>query len=242
MSSISFATREGIQSYLQDLTLEEVNDIASRLEVTLSELPGEGIEEKTRELIAYLDRRHKLPELYLTVMKVHVEKRLKQNEQVDDKAPKLTNAVTQDNLSALSIQLASLQEQVSEIRRNSPDELKNKLDEVVRTADTARKLTADVVLPPPEMMAVNLVPLHQFKRLEEYHSDENFAYLFTGTFLGAVIGIFSNWATSEDYIFTKSSIILMFFLILLTIGTVIWTIRVKRRADGVIKDLFAGKK
>ncbi len=67
----------------------------------------------------------------------------------------------------------------------------NRLDEMGQTIEsasrTSERLRADVVLPEAEEMAVRLVPSNSLGRLEEYRSDENKAYLFAGTFLGAVL-------------------------------------------------------
>lgn len=88
--------------------------------------------------------------------------------------------------------------------------------ETVDSASRAgERLRAEVLLPPAEDMAVRLVPSDSLDRLEEYRSDENKAYLFVGIFLGAVLGILSNWVTASAFEITRvSGSFMMLFVVL----------------------------
>jgi len=79
-------------------------------------------------------------------------------------------------------------------------------------------------------MSVRLVPSDSLDRLEEYRSDVNWAYLFIGAFLGAIMGILSNWATNEEFIITRYSKVLMGLFLILAIGSGAWACNINRRA------------
>lgn len=97
----------------------------------------------------------------------------------------------------------------------------------------SEELKADVLLPPMDAMRVQLVPSHSLDRLEEYRSDENKAYLLIGAFLGAILGILSNWATNEDFAVTRPSAALMGFLFVLALSSIAWACLTAHRARRV---------
>jgi hypothetical protein len=240
MDAINLATREGLQKYLQNAPLNELQEIASKLKVEFNDLPGETTEDKSRELIAYVDRRKQFPELTLATMRSYVTKQLLSEEKNNSDFTTSTISA-QSSLAALNLQINSLHEQVEELRRNprKSHALENKLEELARTAETANKLTASVVLPSPESMAVHLAPIYQLDHLREYQSDENWAFLLIGAFSGAILGIISNWATNENFVLTRFSIVLIVIFGVLTILTVVWAIQLKRRTKTFINELIS---
>lgn len=241
VDTLNLATREGIQSYLQSASNEELKEISTAFKVNIDELPGDTSKDKAQELIAYLDRRRQLPELILATMKSYVSKQL-QAEDINSRIPgEIHLPLTNDNgLDALNFQMQSLRQQVEEVRKQpAQGEIINKLDELERTVDAAHQLSADIVLPPPDSMAVRLVPIQQIERLEEYRSDENWLYLLIGAFLGGIFGILSNWANTDKFELTRYSIVLMIILLFLTVLGVLWAIRLKKRAQSVVKAIIS---
>jgi hypothetical protein len=116
-----------------------------------------------------------------------------------------------------------------------------KIDDAAETIALRNKeLTARILLPERKHLNVPLAPVHSLERLEEYRSDENIAYLLTGAFVGAILGILSNWADNDPFVLTRISIVLMILLVILTIFCVIWAIRLNRRATSVKKDILSG--
>lgn len=95
------------------------------------------------------------------------------------------------------------------------------------------ELTAPVMLPSQETLAVRLAPINLIERLEEYQTDENLAYILIGLFIGAIFGIICNWATSAPFQMSRPSIVLILLLIILAIGTGIWLYRIHKRKKSV---------
>jgi len=121
-------------------------------------------------------------------------------------------------------------------------QLGERLDEIARTLDQASErsdeLKADILFPPIEDMSVRLVPSDSLDRLEEYRSDVNWAYLLAGAFLGAVMGILSNWATNEKFIITRYSKVLIGLFLILAVGSGVWAYNINRRARRVRDHMF----
>lgn len=244
MSSIDFASHEGLDEYLQGASIEELREIAEKLKVDIDTLPGEDSKSKAKELIAYVDRRHQLPDLVLEAMRLYATRRLQSDDIGSLGSDEITLPVAEgSSLSALNYQIKSLHQQVEELRQQ-PSQTGDtaKLDELARTADTASRLTADIVLPSADAMAVRLVPVHQLERLEEYRSDENWGFLLIGTFLGGVLGILVNAANTDNFAFSRPSIVLMGVMFVLTVLSLLWTIRLKKRAIEITKGMIPGKK
>lgn len=243
MTSLNLATQEGLQQYLEAAPLDELQDIATRLSIKFDELPGETTSDKARELIAYVDRRRQLPELVLAAMHTHITSQLSSDE--SNNSDQYSKTIASNNgLKSLSLQINSLQEQVQEIRR-SPTEnkgLENKLNELAKTAETANRLTASVVLPSAESMAVHLAPIYKLDRLQEHQSDENWAFLLIGAFAGAILGIITNWANNENFELTKFSIVLMAIFGVLLLITLLWTVRLRKRTKTIISEIISNAK
>lgn len=241
MESINLGTPAGIQQYLEQAPIDEFNEIVQKMGVSVADLPGKGQKEKAQEVIAYLDRRNQLPDLTLTIMRSFVTKRLTQVDSASETQDLQIPPTWSNALSALNIQLESLQKQVEEIKEKpDSDEIPAKLEEITRTATAAQQLTADVVLPPADTMAVRLVPVHQLERLEEYRSDENWSFLFLGTFFGAILGIFSNWAANEPLTISRFSVILLILLVLLSSIMVAWLYRLRNRTNNILGKILSG--
>lgn len=101
---------------------------------------------------------------------------------------------------------------------------------IEKAGEIGRNLTADVVLPPAKDLRVKLVPSDTLDRLEEYRADEAKAYLLVGAFLGAVLGILSNWVTQEAFTVTKISGAFMTFFGSMAILAAAWALQISRRA------------
>jgi len=100
-------------------------------------------------------------------------------------------------------------------------------------------LTAPVRMPSREAMTVHLGPLNLIERVEEYQADENQAHTLLGLFVGAILGIIANWATSTPFQISSFSIVLIVLLIILTISVYIWLRRIRRKKDSVKSKLRA---
>ena len=101
-----------------------------------------------------------------------------------------------------------------------------------------------VMFPNRESVAVKFAPLDMIERLEEYQNDENFALFLLGLFIGAIIGIISNWATDKDILITKFSIILISIFLFLSVGCIIWLLITRARktkSRKKIKKYYSGQ-
>lgn len=141
-----------------------------------------------------------------------------------------------------------IRKQVVRIKESASTDTKLKpilaaLEEATRTINQAsaksKELTADVVLPSKKTMAVHLVPSHLFERLEEYRNDENKAFLLIGAFFGAILGILSNWATNENFIITRFSLVLMGMFFFLALLSITWAILISRRAQKAKQNMLS---
>jgi hypothetical protein len=108
--------------------------------------------------------------------------------------------------------------------------------------DMGSRLTAPVRLPSREAIAVQLGPLNLINRLEEYQSDENWAQFAIGVFFGAILGIVVEWMTSQDMTsqdleISQSSLVLMALLVVLTIASVLWLRRIRKRKSSLKEEL-----
>lgn len=137
-----------------------------------------------------------------------------------------------DKLGALKEQVAELHGAVAGGRKLSQEveRLEGLLATIEKAGEIGRSLSADVVLPPAEELRVKLVPSDSLDRLEEYRADESKAYLLLGAFMGAALGILSNWVTQEAFKITKVSGTLMFVFGCLALLTAAWAHQIGRRA------------
>ena len=104
---------------------------------------------------------------------------------------------------------------------------------IEKAGEIGRNLTADVVLPPAKDLRVKLVPSDSLDRLEEYRADEAKAYLLVGAFLGAVLGILSNWVTQEAFAVTRISGAFMTFFGSMAVLAAAWALQISRRAKSL---------
>lgn len=155
------------------------------------------------------------------------------------KSPELVKELDND--------INEIQEQVIHIQENAASDqslkpilasLEEALQTINRASAKSKELTAEVVLPSDETMAVHLVPSHLLERLEEYRSDENKVFLLIGAFSGAILGILANWATNEVLTITRFSIILMGIFFSLAILSIAWAVLISYRASKIKKTLF----
>lgn len=151
-------------------------------------------------------------------------------------------AATTDQITAVWNQVAGLQAQLT---KNAQTEQNQAIQaEVAAIAQTVSQvqtqltqaqrqtegLTAPIVMPTPEDMQIRLVPTHWLERLEEYRADEANAKAIALLFCGAILGILINWATSEQFIVTRFSVVLILLFGLLAAGLGRWVARVRQRA------------
>jgi len=215
------------------LSFEETRALAFNLGLDFDGLHGESKSAKAREIVAYLERMGKLDRLIDTILELRPDFTMQFQ---SFKSAKSTSTSDSD---LLQIELASLRQQLDEIRKGTVtgDQLSTKLDESLKTATRAigrsEELTARILLPPPEMTDVQLLPSGALDRLEEYRSDENIVYLLIGAFSGAMLGILSNWATSEDFIITRMSLVLLGIFAALFSISLIWVWRLHKRIAAI---------
>jgi hypothetical protein len=223
---------------------EEVRSLAFEMNIDYEILAGENKSSKVRELIIYLERRGQLEKL----IQILIANRPAVNwQQVTQEL--LVSKISDPRLDAnvLVLELASLRQQLDEIKKGTitDEQLNVRLEEMVRTTSRAigrsEELTARVILPPSELTDVQLLPSGMLERLEEYRSDENLVYLLIGAFSGAILGILSNWATNDPFVITRFSIILLVLFLALTLLSVSWAGRLRKRANQVKEQIFAEK-
>jgi hypothetical protein len=93
------------------------------------------------------------------------------------------------------------------------------------------EISAPVYIPPRDSLAIGLVPADMVHQLEEYRSDEMRWGAIMWTFIGAVLGIIVNWATSDPIVISRASIVVTAILLLMTVVMWMATREYKKRAD-----------
>jgi transcriptional regulator with XRE-family HTH domain len=81
---------------------------------------------------------------------------------------------------------------------NLEDDIYKLQDALGQLQAKGQELVAPVILPRSEDMRVTLVSSTALDRLEEYHSEESKWFSLMSIFIGAILGIFSNWATGSS--------------------------------------------
>jgi hypothetical protein len=159
--------------------------------------------------------------------------------------PGIDNLVT-DDAQKLADEVATLRQQTKRLEElgETNEELKEAIRGIQESADRVEgqgnQLTARILLPRAELMNVQLVRSDALDRLEEYNSDQNIAFLLVGAFLGAILGILSNWATNENFVITRFSAVLILVLIALLIGSGVWAWQLRKRAATVKRQMLGG--
>ncbi|MCA1568269.1 MAG: hypothetical protein LC803_22015 [Acidobacteria bacterium] len=224
----------------EQMSNHEVRKLAMDLSVDWDSLEGDS-NYKASELVLYLLRNDRLNELVSGIQKVkpNVFEKIR---------PNLQSKSQNSELEKLSSELGSLRQQLMEFQKEPllGGQFEHRVREILSTAnravDQSEVLTARVILPRQEDMNVRLVPSHSLERLEEYRRDENVAYLFIGVFAGAIFGTLSNWATTETFLMTRSSVLLVSVLSMLTIACIIWVRVIQKRANVVRGQIFLNDK
>jgi hypothetical protein len=222
-------------------TFNELRDLALSFNVEWSDLPGETIRQKARELVVYADRHG-----FLENLTDEVKRRKPKyfEDRITLGSLQRTSEVSIDSAERLQNELAALRQQLQEIQqgRLGDRELEEKIAAVVKTTNQAigrtEELTTRILLPPPQLTEVKLVPSGALERVEEYRSDEKIAFLLMGLFLGGIVGVLVNWATNDPLTITRFSIVIVCFLATLATGTVYWAYRIAKRVESVRKRYF----
>lgn len=221
----------------RQFSFDEFQVLCSELKIDIDNLPGEGIDAKTRELIAFMERNNRFNEL---VDKIRRARPLAFDQLKTDSMMGIQNA----DAAGLNMELVSLRQQLVEIQESSlsQDEIEHRLAEVLKVANRAigrsDDLTARIILPQPEDMNVRLVPSHSLDRLEEYRSDQSIGYLLIGLFTGSIVGILSDWASNEQFMITRFSLVLMILFIVLTVFSILFVWKSHSRAKSVKKSMW----
>jgi hypothetical protein len=133
-------------------------------------------------------------------------------------------------------ELARTNEAIEAVRKEAmPDAKLQRIlepiqESVKRALEQTNGMSAKVILPTDDEMAVRLVPLQQVERIEEYRGDQSIFFTLVGLFGGAVLGILSNWATLQAFTMTRASLVLSALFLLLCILCGVWTVVIGRRA------------
>jgi hypothetical protein len=166
---------------------EEFRNLCQVVGVDFDSLSGETKASKVRELVVYLERQGRLPNL---VEAVHS---LRPNLVIPVASSEVETPKTE--IERLNIELSGLRQQLVEIQKSSPtkNELEHQVGTMLQAANRAlgrsEELKAKIILPPPEITDVALFPSTYLDRLEEYRSDANITFLLIGMFGGAILGI-----------------------------------------------------
>jgi hypothetical protein len=150
------------------------------------------------------------------------------------------NIIQDQSAERLANSLKQLEDKIKTLQDAPTDAVsKRDFDQLLASIQKAQESSADlkapIVLPPMEDMHVRLVTSTSLDRLEEHRADESKAYLLVGAFGGSILGILSNWATSENFTITKPSILLMGLLMVLCLMAVGWAMTVRSRAKAVME-------
>lgn len=236
----STITKDALALRLYDIltghySFDELWDIATELDIDLDTLPGDSKSSKARELITYAKRHGRLSELADIVRRTrpHLVGQNRSTFAVQSSDSEVTN---------LNLELSGLRQQISELRQASTDiHIEERLREILKTANRAvgrsEELSARIILPSQDVTDVHLIPTHSLDHLEEYRSDENIVYLLIGAFSGAILGVLSNWATTEPFVITRFSIVLLSILAVLTVACIFWAWRLRKRTTA-LKERF----
>jgi hypothetical protein len=151
----------------------------------------------------------------------------------------------------LNVDLDNLRSQVEQLKdelagKEELAQLNDRLDEITasvqKASEKGQELKAKVLLPPSELMDVQLIPSHSLERLEEYRSDEKKAYVLLGVFLGCVFGILSNWAIQDTFVWTRQASVLLVLFLILTFGLAIWAHQINSRVVKVKNRMLTDQK
>lgn len=227
----------------QYFSYEELRMLVFTLGIEWDALRGDSKDSKIRELLTYAERRGRLEELVELIreMRPHVTEFPK----FDVSTKLLLSQSAHSDADILRMELTELRQELEEIQQEAltDEQLDQRLEEMTRTASRAigrsGELTSRLLLPPPELTDQPLLPWGTLERLEEYRSDENVAYLLLGAFVGAVLGILSNWATNEALVITRASIILQVLFVVLAIVCILWIRRLRQRAARITESVRA---
>ncbi|MCZ7567011.1 MAG: EsaB/YukD family protein [Ardenticatenaceae bacterium] len=95
----------------------------------------------------------------------------------------------------------------------------------------AVELSAPVLIPTRDSLAIGLVPSDIVYRLEEYRADEMRWQAVAWTFTGAVLGIIVNWVTSNPMTVPRTSLIVIAVFVIMAILTGFAARDYRKRAD-----------
>lgn len=148
-----------------------------------------------------------------------------------------------NSIKTLATDVKTLQHEIKALatavkRNDTHEQLVDRVQQLEESATNKfaqldQTLKADVLLPSDEVMKVKLVPLHYMERLDEYRSDENWAFSLGGIFLGALLGIITNgFFTLEDTLSSPTFMLLLLFSIL-TGMAYLWGMRIRKRVQRV---------
>ena len=235
---------------------EELRTLAVDVGMDFDRLRGEDKASKALELVVYMERHGRLKDLVEAMRTAGSDQFAEVGASVGVErewdsflclAESFKGHRTLSEVGLLKGELAGLRQQLDEVRDGvvSGEELEHRIEEMVKTATRAmersEELKARLLLPPQDVTDVRLLPSNALERLEEYRTDENVVFLLIGVFGGAILGILSNWATSDPFVIMRFSIVLMILLGVLAGGCVWWAWRLRQRAEKVKERMFCGE-
>jgi len=92
-------------------------------------------------------------------------------------------------------------------------------------------ITAPIYIPTIDSLAINLVPADLVYRLEEYRSDASRWEATFWTLIGAIIGVIVNWVTNDPINISRTSIVVIAFLLVMAVLIGIAARDYRKRAD-----------
>lgn len=97
--------------------------------------------------------------------------------------------------------------------------------------DSVDLLAAPIYIPNRDSLAIGLVPSDIVYRLEEYRSDQMKWETILWIFVGAVLGIVINWITSDPIVISRTSVVVLIILIIVSVVIGVNAREYKKRAD-----------
>lgn len=129
---------------------------------------------------------------------------------------------------------------IFENRSEILSEIENIRGNLSRFETSRFPITAPVILPASEDMAVQLVSTTSLERLEEYRSEESKWSSIMSVFIGALIGVLTNVVTGGDMTKEAWFLVSLFLIISVLVFFTYWNYRTRRL--GITTQIFQERK
>lgn len=141
--------------------------------------------------------------------------------------------------SEIDQRIESLFEQLStQVTNENAKRYTELLESVRQQQELMSNVYAPIEMPTPEQMKVKLVPSHLLNRMEETRSDETHWHSVAWAFVGAILGVIVNWATSSQIEITRPAIVVIATFAVVSILSFIAAKRYSDRAKDIRTEML----